>query len=67
MKTPNPQTPKRRPPRAEPLQQDRPGAGNEQMPEGEDASAQARRQQESVKRQQEQSKDAIENTREGYR
>jgi len=67
MKTPDPNTPKRKPPRAEPLQQDRPGAGRQRQPEGDAADAEARREENSVKRAKEQSSDAIDNTREGYR
>ncbi len=64
-------SPSRKPPRAEPLQPDLPGRGDD-VQSGDDADdalappTETNRAEESVARQKQQSHDALENVREGY-
>ncbi len=53
------------PRRAEPLQPDRPGQGNTQLPEAEPSAEHAA--DDAADKQKQQTKDALENVREGYR
>jgi hypothetical protein len=59
-------TPSKRPPRAEPIQPDRPGRGDKELP-ADDAASSGNEGAESVERQRRQSDDALKNVREGYR
>lgn len=70
MKTPDPSRPRHHPPRAEPLQADRPGRGDRQEPA--DGAAKGTKEQEGrrssahAKDLKKQVDDAVENAREGY-
>ena len=60
MSDPQPAPGKKTPPRAEPLQPDRPGRGDDIEPGGEPHD-------DAAERQKSRSEDALENVREGYR
>ena len=59
-------TPSKHPPRAEPLQPDRPGRGDKELPP-DDTGTSGNEGAESVERQRRQSDEALENVRKGYR
>jgi hypothetical protein len=56
----------RKPPRAEPLQPDKPGSGDELTRAPDDAAQQGDVTRDSTRRQKQQSDDALDNVREGY-
>jgi len=56
----------RKPPRAEPLQPDKPGSGNEQTRAPGDAPQQGEATRNSARRQKQQSDAALDNVRKGY-
>ena len=63
----HPTPPSKKPLRAEPLQPDRPGRGDDvQSDAPDDPASPAHREEESAARQKRQSDDALENVREGY-